>query len=90
MYKACVRRSTSSERLMCRWFGHRMTDGLRYHGATKRGYSSVCQRCGVYEVVEETIDCQSPPKHSNVYHLNIGNGLKGFLQTCSADNSTKR
>lgn len=48
-----IRRSSSWERLLCRCFGHNMTQGLKYHGASKQGSSNVCQRCGMYEVVEE-------------------------------------
>lgn len=52
MYKTENRDSTRLERLMCQWFGHQMMEGLKYHSATKHGCSMVCQRCGVYEVLD--------------------------------------
>ena len=64
MYKTRTRHSSSWQKLMCRWFGHQMTDGLKYHTATKRGCPKVCQRCGFYDVLEETIDSQSPTGHT--------------------------
>lgn len=55
MYKTRTRHSSSWERLMCHWFGHEMVEGLKYHTATKRGCSKVCQRCGFYDVLEEDV-----------------------------------
>ena len=55
MYKTHARHSSRWERLLCQWFGHEMTEGLKYHSATKRGCSKVCQRCGVYDVLEEDL-----------------------------------
>ena len=60
MYKTENRDSTRLERLMCQWFGHQMMEGLKYHSATKHGCSMVCQRCGVYEVLEHTLDDSAP------------------------------
>jgi len=47
---------------MCHWFGHVMVEGLKYHTASKRGCSKVCQRCGFYDVLEEEVD--NPPSSS--------------------------
>jgi hypothetical protein len=55
MYKAHTRHSSRWERLMCQWFGHELVDGLKYHSVTKRGCAKVCQRCGVYDVLEEEV-----------------------------------
>lgn len=55
MYKTQARRSSRWEKLMCQWFGHEMVEGLKYHTATKRGCSKVCQRCGFYDVLEEDV-----------------------------------
>lgn len=55
MYTTKTRHSSRWERLLCQWFGHDMVDGLKYHSATKRGCSKVCQRCGVYDVLEEVV-----------------------------------
>ena len=55
MYKTRTRHSSRWEKLMCQWFGHEMVEGLKYHTATKRGCSKVCQRCGFYDVLEEDV-----------------------------------
>jgi hypothetical protein len=39
---------------MCRWFGHKMKDGLKYHSSKNSRYAAVCQRCGFYEVFEDS------------------------------------
>lgn len=62
MYKMRTRHSSRWEKLMCHWFGHEMVDGLKYHSVTKRGCSKVCQRCGVYDVLEENVG--NPPSSS--------------------------
>ena len=54
MYKTRTRHSSSWEKLMCRWFGHQMKDGLKYHSSKTTRYSAVCQRCGFYEVFEDS------------------------------------
>jgi len=64
MYITRTRRSSSWEKLMCRWFGHQMTDGLKYHTTTRRCSSKVCQRCGFYDVLEEAIESQSSTEHT--------------------------
>lgn len=64
MYKTRTRHSSSWQKLMCRWFGHQMTDGLKYHTATRRGCAKVCQRCGFYDVLEEIIESQSSAEHT--------------------------
>jgi hypothetical protein len=55
MYTTRTRHSSRWEKLMCQWFGHEMVEGLKYHTATKRGCSKVCQRCGFYDVLEEDV-----------------------------------
>ncbi len=65
MYKPQIRHSTRFERLMCHWFGHQMTEGLKYHSATKHGCAQVCHRCGFYEVVEHTLDNPAPAVSSS-------------------------
>ena len=54
MYRTYTRRNTRIERLMCRWFGHKMKDGLKYHSSKNSRYAAVCQRCGFYEVFEDS------------------------------------
>lgn len=65
MYKTHARRSSRWERLKCQWFGHDMVDGLKYHTATKRGCSKVCQRCGFYDVLEEDVSHLSSPSQAS-------------------------
>lgn len=60
MYQTQIRHSTRLERLMCQWFGHQMTEGLKYRSATKRGCSTVCHRCGFYELSEHSLDNPAP------------------------------
>lgn len=43
------------DRKLCQWFGHQWVDGFKFHNHKVKGESKVCQRCGEYAVITQTV-----------------------------------